>query len=78
MKALSHSTRVLAEDCWREQGYLTLDPSRIGNFLKSAPVRAALLDSFTDPAELDLFTDAVVDAAAKGLDVSGALPAPAS
>jgi hypothetical protein len=35
MKALAHSTRVLAEDCWREQ-----------------------------------FTDTVVDAITKGLDVS--------
>ncbi len=70
MKALAHSTRVLAEDCWREQGYLTLDPSRVGCFLKSDPVRAALLGSFATPAELDLFTDTVVDAIAKGLDGS--------
>jgi len=70
MKALTHSTRVLAEDCWREQGYLTLDPARIGCFLKSDPVRSALEGSFATPGELEHFTDTVVDAVTKGLDLS--------
>jgi ferredoxin len=70
MKALVHSSRVLAEDCWREQGYITLDAGRIGCFLKSDAVRAMLAGSFASTVELDAFTDKVVDAVAKGLDLA--------
>jgi Fe-S-cluster-containing hydrogenase component 2 len=69
MKALAHSSRVLSEDCWRERGCMTLDAGRMGSFLKSAPVRAALLGSFGSESELDAFTGTILDAAAKGLDI---------
>jgi len=69
MKALVHSSRVLSEDCWREQGYLTLDAGRMGSFLNSAPVRAALAGSFASEAELDAFTGKILDSVAKGSDL---------
>jgi len=68
MKAMAHSSRVLGEDCWREQGYITLDATRMGNFLKAGDVRETLAVCFSSTQELDQFTDTLVDAVTKGID----------
>jgi ferredoxin len=69
MKALVHSSRVLSEDCWREQGYITLDAGRMGSFLKSDPVRTALAASLGGEVEADAFISGILDAVAKGVDL---------
>jgi ferredoxin len=69
MKALVHSSRVLSEDCWREQGYVTLDAGRMGGFLKSVPVRAALAASPGSDVRIDAFIDRTLDAVAQGVDL---------
>jgi len=74
MKALAHSSRVLSEDCWREQGYLTLDAGRIGGFLDSDAVQAAFKKVNGSSDDLKTISADLVNAIAHGHDATRAAP----
>jgi NAD-dependent dihydropyrimidine dehydrogenase PreA subunit len=69
LKALAHSSRVLAEDCWREHGYLSLAPSAIGSFMASEAVVAAYEACGGVAAKLQTATSAIRAAVSTGTDL---------
>lgn len=70
LKALSHSSRVLAEDCWRERGFLTMDPALIGSFMGSPEVAAVFAAAGGSPEELRAAAAAITSAVSAGIDLA--------
>ncbi len=69
LKALAHSTRVLAEDCWRERGYLSIHSAPIESFMTSHEVLAAYTDAGGAEAALGMETETIVTAVNGGKDL---------
>lgn len=69
MKALAHSSRVLGEDCWREKGYLSLDPERIQDFMASNEAIKAYEESGGKAPELKATTEKIFSAVEAGIDL---------
>lgn len=70
MKALAHSAGVLGEDCWRERGYLSMDPSRIRDFMDAPETAAAFQAAGGKAAELSSASREIAEAAAAGIDLA--------
>ncbi|WP_455381886.1 hypothetical protein [Salinispira pacifica] len=75
MKALTHSTRILAEDCFREMGFISLDPERIRELAASTSVLSIFEKSYRTADEAKALAEEAASSAATGLDVSGPPPA---
>lgn len=69
LKALAHSSRVLAEDCWREKGYITMDPALIGGFMTADEFVAAYVKAGGTAEELLASVQAIRDAVSAGVDL---------
>lgn len=67
-RALAHSSRILAEDCFREQGYLNLDAQRIDAFMNSPSVRRILKEPYPDDETLQTLIRRIIVAAQRGVD----------
>lgn len=67
--ALAHSSRILAEDCFREQGFFNLDAQRIGAFMNSPSVRRILNESYPDADALETLIRRITSAVERGIDV---------
>lgn len=68
-KALAHSSRILAEDCFREQGFLNLDSQRIGAFMNAPSVRRILKEFYPEDGALETLIHSITSAAERGIDV---------